>query len=226
MATVLCVTSDSSLQPLVAAALPEAGLEVIVVASGQEALRALRRLAVDALVLDTVTGDVGVDELCRALRAEEAWEPIPIVFLAGPEGRWLPGWLPLREGKDGLVSKPLTVTAIRREVDRVLAGTPASGTMRLAEGVELERSGQEARGSQGTVSLTPTEFRLLSYLAERPTAIVSTAELLEKVWEFYPGTGSSELVRSHIRNVRAKLKQVTGGRELIRTVPRRGYRLA
>jgi len=67
---------------------------------------------------------------------------------------------------------------------------------------------------------------LLSYLAERQAAIVSTAELLENVWEFHPGTGSSELVRSHIRNVRAKLKQATGGRDLIRTAPRRGYRLA
>ena len=227
MATVLCVTGDPSLKPLLTGGLPEAGLEAIVTASGREALRALRRLTVNALVLDTITGDdLGIDELCQVLRAKEEWQSIPIVFLTGPEGRWLPGLLPLREGKDGLVSKPLTVAAIWKELDRVLAGISVGGSVRLAEGVELERSNQEVRGSHGAVPLTPTEFRLLSYLAERQAAIVSTAELLENVWEFHPGTGSSELVRSHIRNVRAKLKQATGGRDLIRTAPRRGYRLA
>jgi len=95
----------------------------------------------------------------------------------------------------------------------------------LAEGVEVDREAQEVRGQRGTVSLTPTEFRLLMYLAERSGHVVSSAELLERVWEFYPGTGSSELVRSHIRNLRAKLRRASGGRELIRTTPRRGYRL-
>ena len=46
-----------------------------------------------------------------------------------------------------------------------------------------------------------------------------------KVWEFFPGTGSSELVRSHVRNLRNKLRTVTGGADLVQTVPRRGYRL-
>ncbi len=76
-----------------------------------------------------------------------------------------------------------------------------------------------------SVQLTPTEFRLMHYLAQRRGTIVSAEELLEKVWEFYPGTGSSELVRSHVRNLRGKLRDATGGSGLLQTVPRRGYRL-
>jgi DNA-binding winged helix-turn-helix (wHTH) protein len=63
------------------------------------------------------------------------------------------------------------------------------------------------------------------YLIQRRGSIVSAEELLEKVWEFFPGTGSSELIRSHIRNLRSKLRIATGGAELLQTVPRRGYRL-
>ncbi len=63
------------------------------------------------------------------------------------------------------------------------------------------------------------------YLMQRRGSIVSAEELLEKVWEFFPGTGSSELVRSHMRNLRNKLRIVTGGADLVQTVPRRGYRL-
>ena len=91
--------------------------------------------------------------------------------------------------------------------------------------VTLDRSTHELRGEGVTVQLTPTEFRLMSYLAQRRGVIVSAEELLEKVWEFFPGTGSSELVRSHVRNLRSKLRVATGGGELVQTVPRRGYRL-
>ncbi len=74
--------------------------------------------------------------------------------------------------------------------------------------------------------MTSTEFRLMEYLAQRQGVIASSEELLEKVWEFHPGTGSSELVRSHVKNLRAKVRIAAPGRELIQTVPRRGYRLA
>jgi DNA-binding response OmpR family regulator len=182
---------------------------------------------VDVVVLDTdVDHPSLLQTFCQRLGEDPAWQSMPVIFLAPPASRWLPGSLPLREGKDALICKPFTGAEVKREVKRVLGGLAVSGVMSLAEGVELERSAQEIKGQAATVPLTPTEYRLLSYLAERSATIVSSEELLEKVWEFYPGTGSSELVRSHIRNVRAKLRRASGGRELIRTVPRRGYRLS
>ncbi len=89
----------------------------------------------------------------------------------------------------------------------------------------LDRSSHELRGDGASVELTPTEFRLVRYLMQRRGSIVSVEELLEKVWEFFPGTGSSELVRSHVRNLRSKLRIAAGEAELVQTVPRRGYRL-
>lgn len=91
--------------------------------------------------------------------------------------------------------------------------------------VTLDSVSRELRNEGTSVQLTPTEFRLMYYLAQRRGSIVSSEELLEKVWEFYPGTGSSELVRSHVRNLRSKLKVLTGGSDLVQTVLRRGYRL-
>lgn len=226
MGTVLYVTNDSAQGGLALQSLAKAGHEVVVVAGGYEALRSLRRLAVDVLIFDTEVTDLSAADMCAHLGGDAAWAAIPIVFLAPAQAKWLPGSVPLRAEQDALITKPFTGAEIQREVQRLLAGTPSSGTFVLAEGVELDRESQEVRSRQGTVSLTPTEFQLLMYLAERAGSIVSSAELLEKVWQFYPGTGSSELVRSHIRNLRAKLRQVSGGQELIRTMPRRGYRLS
>lgn len=225
MAMILYVTNDPALQRLALQNLAKAGYEVVVVGGGYEALRSLQQMAVAVLVFDTEVDDMSAEELCARLEGDVVWEGIPIVFLAPPQAKWLPGTIPLRGERDALITKPFTSAEVQREVERLLAGRPSSGTVVLAEGVEVDRGAQEVRGQQGTVLLTPTEFHLLMYLAERSGNIVSSAELLEKVWEFYPGTGSSELVRSHIRNLRAKLRRVSGGRELIRTTPRRGYRL-
>ena len=225
MATVLLVTNNAALGELASQNLNRSGHEVALAKGDVEALQALHDMAVDVLVLDMSMVDLSARGFCQRLEEIPAWQSIPVIFLAPAAARWLPGSLPLRDGKDGLVCKPFSWAEVKREVDRVLAGLPVSGVITLAEGVELDRPSQEIRGPGGTMPLTPTEFRLLTYLGERPATIVSGEELLEKVWEFYPGTGSSELVRSHIRNVRAKLRRASGGRELIRTVPRRGYRL-
>jgi DNA-binding response OmpR family regulator len=56
--------------------------------------------------------------------------------------------------------------------------------------------------------------------------VVSAEELLEKVWGFFSRTGSGDIVRSHMRNLRRKIAKVARGREMIRTLPRRGYRFA
>jgi len=76
------------------------------------------------------------------------------------------------------------------------------------------------------VTLMPIEFRLLEYLMERSGTVVTADDLLEKVWGFFPHTGSGDIVRSHMRNLRRKISSVTQGREVIRTFPRRGYRFA
>lgn len=96
--------------------------------------------------------------------------------------------------------------------------------MRIGD-LALDRNSRQLRADSVTVQLTPTEFRLMSYLVRKRGSIVSAEELLENVWEFFPGTGSSELVRSHVRNLRNKLRIVTGEAGLVQTVPRRGYRL-
>jgi two-component system OmpR family response regulator len=124
------------------------------------------------------------------------------------------------------VTEPCKRREIRRAAEKTLH--TAGGTSPEVIGIgtlALDRNSHELRGDGVTVQLTPTEFRLMCYLVQRRGSIVSAEELLQKVWEFYPGTGSSELVRSHMRNLRNKLRIVTTGVALVETVPRKGYRL-
>jgi two-component system OmpR family response regulator len=223
MSCVLLITRDRGTEVLAERALAAGGHDVIAAGSTDAALRSLLNVRVDAAVLDTAVGEEAMGEFCSWLRSTEA--SCPVVFLASPGARWL-GSLPMEPGLDEIVVKPCDGKEIRHAVEKTLNSAHDVSPAALMVGdISLDRNSHELRGDGVSVQLTPTEFRLVQYLAQRRGAIVSTEELLEKVWEFFPGTGSSELVRSHVRNLRGKLRIATGGAELVQTVPRRGYRL-
>ena len=225
MPAVLLITRDSSTEALAERALVGAGYEVVPVQDCEGAMRTLFNVQVDVVVLDSGVGKEGVAEFRSWVRERDG--SLPVVFLASAGARWLPGYLPVEPELDEVVVKPCGAQEIRQAVERSLsvANRARPEVVTIGE-LQLDRPSHELRGEGVVVSLTPTEFRLLEYLAQRQGAIVSTEELLAKVWQFYPGTGSSELVRSHIRNLRRKLRLAARDRELIQTVPRRGYRLA
>lgn len=75
----------------------------------------------------------------------------------------------------------------------------------------------------GSLTLTLTEFRLLEYIMERPGKLATAEELPKKGWGFFPHTGSGGMARFRVFNLRRKIGKVARGREVIRTLPTRGY---
>jgi two-component system OmpR family response regulator len=224
MPAVLLITNDPAAAGLIYRSLGNLGYEVVTAPSAQAAIRSLSSVRVDAAVVDTTLGE-DLGWLCQRLRGDDG--SLPVIFLAAAASQWLPGSLPLHAGLDELVIKPCSAKDVRQAVERALAASHHSRpSVMLVGDLQLDRATQELRGNGVHVQLTPTEFRLIEYLAQRQGAIASSEELLENVWEFYPGTGSSDLVRSHMRNLRAKIRIAAPSLELIQTVPRRGYRLA
>jgi len=224
MPTVLLITGDPSADELIRETLGNLGYEVVRASNAETAIRSFLTVKTDAVVVDTIL-DEGLEQLCQRLR--EADEALPVVFLASAGTRWLPGSLPVRAAFDEVVIKPCSAKGVRQALERALAASHrARPSVMIVGDLELDRVTQELKGNGLQVQLTPMEFRLMEYLVQRQGAVVSSEELLEKVWKFHPGTGSSELVRSHLRNLRAKVRIAAPGRELIQTVPRRGYRLA
>ncbi|MEE8369253.1 MAG: response regulator transcription factor [Dehalococcoidia bacterium] len=223
MATVLLVIKDRSAAEMIHESLSNLGYGVVEASDSEEAIRSVFSVKTDVAVVDAALGE-DLEWLCQRLRGSDS--ALPVVFLAPASAQWLPGVLPVRAGLDEVVVKPSSATDIRNAVERALtASHRARPTVVLVADLELDGISHELRGNGVQVQLTPTEFRIMEYLAQRQGVIASSEELLEKVWEFHPGTGSSELVRSHVRNLRAKIRIAAPGRELIQTVPRRGYRL-
>jgi DNA-binding response OmpR family regulator len=226
MSTVLFVSGTANVGQSVRQHLAAKGYDVILAASATEALRSLHTLMVDAVIFDTTVSDMSVHDFCHWLRQDPRCEDAPTLFLAPAAFRWLPDSVPMRIGRDTVVGKPFLCTEVEQTLTQLLGSRtmPRAKTLTVGD-LSLDRSLFALSSEGSSVTLTPTEFRLMEYMMERAGALVTAEELLEKVWGFFPHTGSGDVVRSHMRNLRRKIGKVVPGREVIRTLPRRGYRL-
>jgi DNA-binding response OmpR family regulator len=221
MPALLLLTRDPSLREATDRWL-NAGQYALVCASDPGvAMRAALTMRLSALLIDTRFME-DVPGLTARLRA--AGGPVPCVFLTAAGAEWAPGTLPVRSG-DHVLEKPLSGGELRAAIDDVTRGESAPTVLHIGD-MELDRDAQALRRNTNEARLTQTEFRLMEYLASHVGSTVSVGDLLENVWRFHPGTGSADLVRAHVRNLRAKLRVFALDYELIQTVSRRGYRLS
>ncbi len=75
----------------------------------------------------------------------------------------------------------------------------------------------------GKLRLTPVQYDLLYFLMSHPGQIFSPTRLLDEVWDYPSDTGSSDLVRVHIKNLRERIEADPSKPRFIRTVPGYGY---
>jgi len=77
--------------------------------------------------------------------------------------------------------------------------------------------------NKGKLRLTPVQYDLLYHLMSHPGQIFSPARLLDEVWDYPSDTGSPDLVRVHIKNLRERIEDDPASPKFIRTVPGYGY---
>lgn len=77
--------------------------------------------------------------------------------------------------------------------------------------------------SRGVVRLTPIQFDLVHHMMSNSGKIYSPGQLLDEVWNYPIDTGSPDLVRVHVKNLRDKVETNPRSPEFIRTIPGYGY---
>lgn len=85
------------------------------------------------------------------------------------------------------------------------------------------RSYELVTPTRGKVRLTPVQYELLLHLMSHPGEIFSPNRLLDEVWDYPTDTGSPDLVRVHIKNLRERIEENPRLPSFIRTVPGYGY---
>ncbi len=215
---ILVVEDEAAIADVVRMYLTRAGYGVHVERDGGLGLEAVRRLKPAAVILDV--GLPGLDgiEICRRMRAEQDWTPVLFVTARDDEVDRIIG---LELGADDYVTKPFSPRELVARVSSVLRrthGVPDASPAMVVGAIRLDPSQRRVFAGDLEVSLTATEFDLLSYLMRRPGRVFSREQLLSEVWGYSSAAGT-RTVDVHIAQLRAKL----GDASPVRTVRGVGY---
>jgi DNA-binding response OmpR family regulator len=228
MDEILVVDDDRDVAQTIELALRRRDFRVTLAYSGVEAIKLLRRYKPDLVILDVLMPGMSGLEVCRRLRANESTASLPVIFLTarGQEQDRIDG---LRVGADDYLGKPFNLEELILRVRAVLRrfkGPPVQevSSELIAGGLCLDtRTFEVATPEQEHILLTPTEFDLLYHLMSHAGHVFSSERLLQEVWDFPHDTGSTDLVRAHIKNLREKIEPDPRSPIYLRTVPRHGY---
>ena len=218
---ILIVEDDTRTSESIALYLRHSGYEAFKVADGREALKAAVDGRPDLVVLDVMLPGLDGIEVCRALRTTTM---VPIILLTARtmEEDRVRG---LESGADDYVTKPFSPRELVARVAAVLRRTPARRTPLRIGDVEIDVERRQVRRSGGTVSVTPTEFRLLEILASTPGRAFTRGELAERAFG-HDHDALDRTIDVHVMHLRRKLDPGRPrGASIIVTVFGTGYRL-
>ncbi len=224
MAYVLAVDDDPEVLGTLERVLRRERLEIGLATSGEEALDILAERTPDLLILDIIMSGIDGLEVCRRLRRDPRYIRLPILFLTakGSTDDIVNG---LDAGGDDYVVKPFELSELRARVHALLRRgmrDVASNAILEIDDLVLDSNSYQAEVVGKRIQLTSTEHRLLRHLMENVDQAQTLHQLLEAVWDYPPNTGDPDLVRAHVRNLRAKI-ELNPRRKYIRTVHGVGY---
>lgn len=204
---ILIVEDEADIVELVTYNLRKQGYDTESAGSGREGLEKIRRGRYDLVVLDLMLPEMDGLELCRMLKADGGLRDIPIIMLTA-KSEEIDKIVGLELGADDYMTKPFSPRELVARVKAVLRRAerePAEGKVLKIGDIEIDAETYRVAKKGEPVTLSSTEFRLLSCLAERKGKVFSRDQLLDAVWkdESYiePRT-----VDVHIRRLRGKIE--------------------
>lgn len=179
---VLVVDDEVAVADLLEDALTLGGYQTLRAANGMEALRLVRENSPDLLLLDINMPLMNGFEVLERLR--ERGNETPVLFLTARDDRddELHG---LQLGADDYVTKPFGVDELILRVQAVLRRTqrePETVNILAAGPIEIDFQNHQVTLDGKEVNLSPTEFKLLSYLIQNKNRVLTKQQLLSNVW--------------------------------------------
>jgi two-component system catabolic regulation response regulator CreB len=219
--TVLLLEDDPAIADTVVFALRREGFAVehrAWLAEARERLRAAP--APELLILDVGLPDGHGLDLCRELRAGPL-KALPVIVLSA-RSEEMDRVLGLELGADDYLAKPFSPRELVARVRALLRRAAQAAPAAAATGFVTE--GSRVRLDGVLLNLTKLELGLLLKLLQAPQRIHSREALLDAVWGTSAGSGD-RTVDTHIKTLRAKLREAAPTRDPIKTHRGLGYSL-
>ena len=226
--SILVVEDDPAVGRSLGDALKREGYAISWKTTGAEGIEFAEKNRPDLIILDLRLPDGSGFDVCRTLRNLKMRLPILMLTARTDE---MDKVLGLELGADDYVTKPYAIRELLSRIRSLLRRSYGELSSTEANVLYVEDliidvgTGQVSRGEE-SINLTPTEFRLLAYLARHPGQALTRSQILDAVWGYSAQVESESAVNVHVRRLRQKVEIDPSRPSLILTVPGVGYRLA
>ncbi|MPM28068.1 Alkaline phosphatase synthesis transcriptional regulatory protein SphR [bioreactor metagenome] len=220
---ILAVDDEVKILEIVKAYLEHEGYEVITAIDGKGAISRLSEEDFSLAVLDLMLPDITGEEICRLIRKKS---DMPIIMLTAKvdESSIING---LNIGSDDYVTKPFSpkqlVARVNALIRRYESRFSTENILVYNEELLIDLDNLEVKKGETILTLTATEFKILTLLAKNPKRVFSREDLISHVLgeDF---EGFDRTIDSHIKNLRQKIEDNTRKPKYIITVHGFGYK--
>lgn len=223
--TILVVDDEPMIREAVSSYLTKQGHHVFCADNGREALRIFSQEAITFVILDLMLPDISGEDVCTAIRKQSR---VPIIMLTAKttEADVIDG---LQLGADDYMTKPFSLKELYMRITVILRRTandlkPLTEKYSWNDGdlcIDFEHSEVHKKGV--LLTLTPSEWKILSALIKHPKKVFTREELIELV--FGPDfTGYDRAIDTHIKNIRKKVEDDPKKPVYVKTAHGLGYR--
>ena len=222
---ILIVDDDPFLLQLIEQSLSTHGYKVTVGSDGAEGLQLLDETKPHLVILDIMMPNLNGWEFCNRIRKVST---IPIIMLTalGSQADIVRG---LQAGADDYLVKPFLQEELLARVSAVLrrANMPpplSTAPLRFGNGeLVIDPVDRRAMVNGNDVDLSPTEFELLFFMAQRPGQILNTEFIFQNVWPYDTDTDTKN-IKWYVWHLRKKIEKDPGNPKYIITERGVGYR--
>jgi len=221
--TVLVIDDDERILRFAQSALKLSGYRHLSAMNGRDGLEMARTRELGLIVLDIGLPVMDGWEVLRQLRT---FSNVPVIILSA-KGEDLDKIKGLSLGADDYLAKPFNPDELVARINAVVRrsqGESAKARVGVVKYDNMIIDLKEHRIASGNMEskLTRLEGLLLAYLITNAGRLLTSEDILSKVWG--PAYRDDDpLLRTTIYRVRAKVKAVRGTDDLITNVPRVGY---
>lgn len=226
MTKILVVDDETAIATLLQYNLQQNGYEVTVALDGLSAYQKAKEQQFNAILLDLMLPEMDGMTVLKQLRQDKVSTPIILVTAKGDEFDRVLG---LELGADDYITKPFSprevVARLKAVLRRSQVSTDANKTDEMVISIQdllINDSKKTVMKENSVLSLTPREYDLLLYFAQRLGRVIDRETILTAVWG-YEYTGESRMVDMHISNLRDKIESNPKTPKILKTVRGFGY---
>ena len=226
MTKVLIVEDEISFSDALAYLLKKESYDVEVAVNGKDAIELFNSFAPDLILLDLMIPEVSGTEVCRVIRSTSQ---VPIIMLTAKDSE-IDKVVGLELGADDYVTKPYSSRELLARIKAVMRRN-SNESSQFDEGVELSVGPIRMDLDKHTVTVNSNpvtfplkEFELLEYLMRNSGRVLTSSQLIDRVWgnDYF---GDTKTLDVHIKRLRAKVEADPANPTIIHTIRGLGYKL-